>query len=35
MKEIKNLSFTGIDGAIKKVYDWYIKNKKQIKKEEI
>lgn len=33
LNEIKNLSFTGIDEAIKKVYDWYIENKKQIKKE--
>ncbi|MBI3985233.1 MAG: NAD(P)-dependent oxidoreductase [Candidatus Levybacteria bacterium] len=32
LKEIKNLSFTNIDEAIKKVYDWYTKNKKQIKK---
>ena len=31
--EIKGLKFTDIDEAIKELYNWYVENKKSIRKE--
>jgi UDP-glucose 4-epimerase len=35
MKEIKEFKFTNIEYSIKELFDWYLKNKDKIKKEDL